>query len=57
MENQKPLERLRCVVERITFQSDGYSVLKCSAKGYSDLVTVVGMMPDAHVGSVLTLGG
>ena len=30
MENQKPLERLRCVVERITFQSDGYSVLKCS---------------------------
>ena len=57
MDNQKPLERLRCVVERITFQSDGYSVLKCSAKGYSDLVTVVGMMPDAHVGSVLTLGG
>jgi len=57
VENQKPLERLRCVVERITFQSDGYSVLKCSAKGYSDLVTVVGMMPDAHVGSVLTLGG
>ena len=57
MENQRPLERLRCVVERITFQSDGYSVLKCSAKGYSDLVTVVGMMPDAHVGSVLTLGG
>ena len=57
MENQKPLERLRCVVERITFQSDGYSVLKCSAKEYSDLVTVVGMMPDAHVGSVLTLGG
>jgi len=57
MENQKPLERLRCVVERITFQSDGYSVLKCSARGYSDLVTAVGMMPDAHVGSVLTLGG
>ena len=57
MDNQKPLERLRCVVERITFQSDGYSVLKCSAKGYSDLVTVVGIMPDAHVGSVLTLGG
>ena len=57
MENQKPLERLRCVVERITFQSDGYSVLKCSAKGFSDPVTVVGMMPDAHVGSVLTLGG
>ena len=54
---QKPLDRLRCVVERITYQSDGYSVLKCAAKGYSDLVAVVGMMPDAHVGSVLTLGG
>ena len=57
MESTKQLEKLRCVVERITFQSDGYSVLKCAAKGYSDLVTVVGMMPDAHVGSVLTLGG
>ena len=57
MENGQPMERLRCVVERITFQSDGYSVLKCAAKGFSDLVTVVGMMPDTHVGSVLTLGG
>ena len=54
---EKPLDRLRCVVERITYQSDGYSVLKCAAKGYNDLVAVVGMMPDAHVGSVLTLGG
>lgn len=57
MSEAKPLERLRCVVERITYQSDGYSVLKCAAKGYTDLVTVVGTMPDAHVGSVLTLGG
>ena len=55
MENN--LDHLRCVVERITYQSDGYSVLRCSAKGYTDLVTVVGMMPDSHVGSVLTLGG
>ena len=54
---QKPLDRLRCVVERITYQSDGYSVLKCAAKGYTDLVAVVGMMPDTHVGAVLTLGG
>lgn len=53
---QKTLDRLRCVVERITYQSDGYSVLKCAAKGYNDLVAVVGMMPNAHVGSVLTLG-
>ena len=56
MDNQS-LERLRCVVERITYQSDGYSVLKCAAKGHTDLVAVVGMMPDTHVGSVLTLGG
>ena len=54
---QKPLDRLRCVVERITYQSDGYSVLKCAAKGHTDLVAVVGMMPDTHVGAVLTLGG
>ncbi len=52
-----PLEHLRCVVERITYQSDGYSVLKCAAKGFQEPVTVVGMMPDPHVGSVLTLGG
>ena len=54
---QKPLDHLRCVVERITYQSDGYSVLKCAAKGYNDLIAVVGMMPDTHVGSVLTVGG
>ena len=54
---QKPLDRLRCVVERITYQSDGYSVLKCAAKGHSDLVAVVGTMPDTHVGAVLTLAG
>ena len=35
-ETMKPLDHLRCVVERITYQSDGYSVLKCVAKGYSD---------------------
>lgn len=52
---QKPLDRLRCVVERITYQSDGYSVLKCAAKGHTDLVAVVGMMPDTHVGSNKTL--
>ena len=52
-----PLDHLRCVVERITYQNEGYSVLKCAAKGYTDLVTVVGTMPDTHIGSVLTLGG
>lgn len=53
------MEYLRCVVERITYQNveNGYTVLKCRAKNYSDLVTVVGAMPDAHVGSVLSLEG
>ena len=53
------LEHLRCVVERITYQNEksGYSVIKCVAKGYNDLVTVVGPMPEVHVGSVLSLGG
>lgn len=53
------MERLRCVVERITYQNaeNGYTVLKCAAKHYNDLVTVVGAMPDTHVGSVLLLEG
>ncbi len=53
------MEHLRCVVERITYQNaqNGYSVIKCRAKGFQDLVTVVGSMPDVHVGSVLYLGG
>ena len=53
------MEKLRCVVERITYQNEqnGYSVIKCKAKGYSDLVTVVGAMPEVHVGAVLLLSG
>ena len=53
------MEQLRCVVEWITYQNqeNGYTVIKCRAKGYSDLVAVVGTMPDVHVGSVLKLGG
>ena len=53
------MERLRCVVERITYQNEknGYSVIKCRARGFQDLVTVVGNMPEVHVGDVLTLTG
>ena len=32
-------------------------MIKCRAKGYSDLVTVVGLMPETHVGAVLSLEG
>ena len=53
------MERLRGVVERITFQNDqnGYSVIKCAVKGFDDLITVVGTFAEVHVGSVLTLSG
>ena len=51
--------RIRCVVERITYQNpeNGYSVLKCAVKNYNDLVTVVGNLVDVNVGSVLLIDG
>ncbi len=53
------MEHLRCVVERITYQNadNGYTVLKVAVKNAADLVTVVGTMPETHVGSVLSLEG
>jgi len=53
------MEHLRCVVERITYQNDqnGYSVIKCRAKNYPELVTVVGTMAEVHIGAVLSLTG
>ena len=55
----REIEYLRGVVERITYQNaeNGYSVIRCAVKGYHDLVTVVGSLPDVHVGSVLYMGG
>ena len=52
-------EQLRGVVERITYQNEqnGYSVIRCAVKGRSELVTVVGNMPEVHVGSVLAMEG
>ena len=51
--------KIRCIVERITYQNpeNGYSVLKVHIKGYDDLVTVVGNLLDANVGSVLVIEG
>ena len=51
--------KIRCVVERITYQNpeNGYSVLKCRLKGYSEPVPVIGNMIDANVGSVLIAEG
>ena len=51
--------KIRCVVERITYQNpeNGYSVLKCRVKDYSELVPVIGNLLDANVGSVLVVEG
>lgn len=53
------MARLRCVVERITYQSleTGYTVLKVRVKDYAELVAVVGNLLDASVGSVLLVEG
>lgn len=50
---------IRGVVERITFQNpeNGFTVMKCAVKGYTDLVTVVCNTFDVHIGSVLLLEG
>ena len=51
--------RIRCVVERITYQNpeNGYTILKAAVKGYRDLVPVVGNLVDVNVGSVLLVEG
>ena len=51
--------RIRCVVERITYQNatNGYTIMKGKVKGYSDLVTLVGSLLDVPVGSVLLCEG
>ena len=51
--------KLRCVVERITYQNpeNGYSVMKVKVKGYDDLVTLVGNLLEVPVGSVLLCEG
>ena len=53
------MQKIRCVVERITYQNpeNGYSVLKCRVKDYDDLVPVIGNLVDANVGSVLLVEG
>lgn len=51
--------KIRCIVERITYQNpeNGYTILKVNVKGYDELVTVVGSLLDANVGSVLLIDG
>ena len=53
------MEKLQCVIERITYRNEenGYSVIKVTARGFRDIVAAVGVMPEAHVGSVFNLYG
>ena len=53
------MQKLRCVVERITYQNpeNGWSVMKVKVKGFDDLVTLVGNLLDVPVGSVLLCVG
>ena len=52
-------EKIRCVVERITYQNpeNGYTVLKVKTKDRRDLLTLVGFFGDINVGSVLLCEG
>lgn len=53
------MAKIRCVVERITYQNpeNGYCVLKARVKGQRELVPVVGNLPDMNAGAVLIVEG
>ena len=53
------MEKIRCTVERITYQNEenGWSVLRVNVKGYKDVVTLVGNFCDTKVGAVLAVEG
>jgi len=52
-------ESLQGVIERITFHNldNGYCVLRVQARGYAELVTVVGQMPSAVAGEFIEASG
>ena len=53
------MQKLRCVVERITYQNpeNGYSVMRVKVKGYDELVTLVGNLLEVPAGSGLLCEG
>ena len=53
------MEKIKCTIERITFQNpeNGYSVLQATIKGYRDEQTLVGIFHEVTVGAVLTVEG
>ncbi|KUK54159.1 MAG: Helicase, putative, RecD/TraA family, partial [Desulfotomaculum sp. 46_296] len=46
------MDFLRCIVERITFinEDNGFCVIKVKAKGFNNLVTVIGTMVSVNAG-------
>jgi exodeoxyribonuclease V alpha subunit len=51
-------QHLEGIIERLTYVSeDGYTVLRLKGRGHSDLVTVVGHLPDVSPGESLKLTG
>ena len=53
------MEKIKCTIERITFQNpeNGYSVLQATIKGYREEQTIVGTFHEVTVGAVLTVEG
>jgi exodeoxyribonuclease V alpha subunit len=53
------MEKIKCTIERITFQNpeNGYSVLQANIKGYREEQTLVGTFHEVTVGAVLTVEG
>lgn len=59
MSDDRSVRELAGQIERITYHDaeSGYTVLRVQVSGYSELVTVVGMMTAPAVGSILQLKG
>jgi exodeoxyribonuclease V alpha subunit len=53
------MDSLEGIVERITYynEENGYTVLRLSARGYPELVTVIGNLPEVTPGESLRLRG
>lgn len=53
------MSELRCVIEHITYQNaeNGYTIMKATAEGFPDSITVVGYLGEEVTGSVLRCEG
>ena len=53
------MDKLRCVVKTIKFNNpdNGYTILRCSAAGYQNYVSVVGIMPTVRIDEEIEVTG